>query len=376
MMSSLLLVLCTAMLSCESGLAVKVTYNDTVISNPLDYCFASNKTVKKMTDSKAQLTILQDDGDWIVINNGTTDLLLFCTNVTDCEIHNPNIFVYAAQMVVDSVIILLAACTIILHLCLKTLRNDFGVLVVTMCCSVLILHAFTLALNPYKFVYKVNDKGYICAVMQYTRLIFSFIYFTTMITIHFHFALLVYNTHKLRAIKSDINVSLLCKYFSFIILLTMSVMSSIITSDVVLTRTFFATEEGYCAVKVNEDNTTKILTVLALLVFVVQVIMFGIGMILYLMVSRSFCELKRADVKVFLALVSTTGLSGILFVVSLFLINDRSTSIPLLLRSIGTVAEQLLLSITLSKKAIISSSEEIRSWKNSCLHGCVHIKCP
>ena len=75
-MVSLLLALCTAMLSCESGLAVEVTYNITVISNPLDYCFASNNTVKKMTDSKAQLTILQDDGDWIVINNSTTDLLL------------------------------------------------------------------------------------------------------------------------------------------------------------------------------------------------------------------------------------------------------------------------------------------------------------
>ena len=45
----------------------------------------------------------------------------------------------------------------------------------------------------------------------------------------------------------------------------MSVMSSIITSDVVLTKTFFATEEGYCAMKVDEDNTTsKILTALAL----------------------------------------------------------------------------------------------------------------
>ena len=142
---------------------------------------------------------------------------------------------------------------------------------------------------------------------------------------------------------------LLRKYFTFIILLTISVMSSIITSDVVLTRTFFATEEGYCAMKVDEDNTTsKILTALALLVFVAQLIMFGIGMILYLMVSRSFCELKRADVKVCLALVST---AGILFVVSFLLINDCSTSIPLLLRSIGTVAEQLLLSIALCKKS-------------------------
>ena len=73
--------------------------------------------------------------------------------------------------------------------------------------------------------------------------------------------------------------------------------------------------------------------------------MFGIGMTLYLMVNRSFCELKRTDVKVCLALdqVSTYGLSGVLFIISFFLSKDHSTSIPLLLASIGAVLEQLLL---------------------------------
>ena len=60
-----LLVLCTA-LSFNSGLVQaeeEMTYNDTVISNPLGYCFASNNTVGKKADSKAQLTIVEDDGD-------------------------------------------------------------------------------------------------------------------------------------------------------------------------------------------------------------------------------------------------------------------------------------------------------------------------
>ena len=171
-MWTLLLVLCTAFLSCDSGLAVQVTYNVAVISNPLDYCFVNNDTVREKTDSKAQLqlTIVEDDGDWIVINNGTTDLLLLSTNVTDCEIYSPNIIVYAAQIIIDCIIILAAACTIILHLFFKTLQNDFGVLVMTMSFFVVMLHICTLTLNQYQFVYKVNDRGFICAVLEHSRM--------------------------------------------------------------------------------------------------------------------------------------------------------------------------------------------------------------
>ena len=41
--------------------------------------------------------------------------------------------------------------------------------------------------------------------MQYTGMIFLFIYETAAITIHFHFAFLMYNTYKLRPVESDIN---------------------------------------------------------------------------------------------------------------------------------------------------------------------------
>ena len=200
-----------------------MTYNVTVISNPLDYCFVNNNTVRENTDIKAQLKIVEDDGDWIVINNGTTDLLLLSTNVTDCEIYSPNIIVYAAQIIIDCIIILAAACTIILHLFFKTLQNDFGVLVMTMSFFVLMLHICTLTLNQYQFVYKLNDRGFICAVLEHSRITLLIVYHTTTIMIHFHFAFLMYNTYKLR--PPDINASLLCKYFTFICLLTTSIMS-------------------------------------------------------------------------------------------------------------------------------------------------------
>ena len=372
MMRSLLLVVCTALLSCDSGLTVEVTYNDTVISNPLDYCFVNNDTVREKTDSKAQLTIVEDDGDWIVISNGTTDLLLLTTNVTDCKVYNPSIILYAVQTAIECIIILSAASTIALHLCLKSLRNDFGVLVMIMCFFVILMRVVTLAQNQYQFT-KVNDQGYICAVMVNTKLLFIFFYHSSVITIYFHFALLMYKTYKLRAAESDINTKLLCKYFAFIILLTVCIMSPIIVSDVMFSRATFATDGGYCAIQIESSVTLRAVSILVILVFLVQMVMFGAGMLLYLMVSRSFCEIKRTDVKVILALVSTSGLSAVLFLVSFFMIKDRSTSVPLLVTSVGILAEQLLLLILLCKKAITLSGEEISTCKTSCLHRCVHV---
>jgi len=373
MMRTLLLVLCTALLSCDSGLTEEVTYNDTIILNPLDYCFASNNTVREKADSKTQLAIVEDHGDWIVINNGTTDLLLLSINVADCKVYNPSIVLYVVQTVIDCIIILSAASTITLHLCLKSLRNDFGVLVMIMCFFVILMRVVTLTRYQYQFTHKVNNQRYICAIMIYAKLIFVFFYHSTVITIYFHFTFLMYNTHKLKAVESDINTKLLCKYLAFIILLAICIMSPIITRDVMFSRTTFDTDGGYCAITVEDNITSHIVSILIILVVLVQMAMFGIGMILYLMVNRSFCEFKRTDVKMCLALVSTSGLSGVLFLVSFFLIKDHSTTVPLLLTSVGILTEQLFLLILLCKKVITSSSEDISSCKTLCLHRCAHV---
>ena len=191
MMWTLLLVVCTVSLSCDSGLSVEVKYNVTVMSNPLDYCFASNNTVREKTDSKTQLMIVEDDGDWIVINNGTKDLLLLSTNITDCEVYNPSIVLYTLLTVIECIIILSAASTITLHFCLNSLRNDFGVLVMIMCFFVILTRVVMLARYQYQFTHKANKQGYICAVMIYTKLIFVFFYRSTVITIHYHFTFLM-----------------------------------------------------------------------------------------------------------------------------------------------------------------------------------------
>ena len=372
-MRTLLLVLCTTLLSCDSGLAVEVTYNVTVILNPLDYCFASNNTVREKTDYKTQLTIVEDNGDWIVINNGTTDLFLLSANVTECKVYNPSIVLYAVQTVIECIIILSAACTITLHLCLKSLRNDFGAVVMIMCFFVIMMRVFTLAQHQYQYIHKVNNQGCICAVVIYIRLIFVIFYHSTVIVIYFHFAFLMYNTHKLRQVESNINTKLLCKYFAFTILLTICIMSPIITSDIMFSRASFATDEGYCAIKVEDGTSLHIFSILILLVVLLQMVMFGLAMMLYLTVSRSFCEIKRTDVKVCLALVSTSGIDGVLFLALFFIIKDHSTSVTLLVISVGILIEQLLLLILLCKKATTSSREKITSCKTLCLHSCAHV---
>ena len=103
-------------------------------------------------------------------------------------------------------------------------------------------------------------------------------------------------------------------------------MSLIITSDVMLNRNAFVTKDGYCATDI-EDNTKRsslqIVIALLFLIISVQMIMFGLGMIMYFLVSRDFCALKTTDVKACSTLVSTSGLHLVLFLFSFILIRNQ-----------------------------------------------------
>ena len=352
-----------------SVLTVEVTYNVTVIPNPLEYCFVNNYTLRRNNDPSTQLIIVDDTGDWLVANNGT-DLLLFSTNVSDCEDddYNPNVVIYVVQVSMSCIVILSASCTIILHLCLKDLHNEFGLLVAIMCFFVLLTNLTTLVHSKYQFINKVNDLGYICAVLVYTKLSFIFFYHSTIITIYFHFAYLMYNTYKLRSFGPNLNKKLICKYVTFIVLLTIICTSLVTTCDVMSGRTAFDTVNGHCAIDVNvidiRNISSWLIPMLLLLIAVTQLIIFGLGIILYFVVSRDLCTLKTTDVKVCITLVSTSGLQAILFVVSFLLIKNHSTSIPVLFTTVGVLVEQLVLLMMLIKKAVVSSSAEKKQSKN------------
>jgi len=325
-------------------------------------------------DAGVQLTIVDDSEDWLVVTNGTDLLFLPTNNLSDCEdnVYNPNIVIFAVQTPMNCIIILSAVCIIFLHLCLKDLRNEFGVLVVIMCFFVVLTNVAVIVHGWYQFIHKVNNMGNICAVIVYTRLTFAFCYHSTVITIYLHFAYLMYNTYKLRAVGPNLNGKLICKYIAFIVLLTTTCMSLLITCDAMSNRTAFVTVDGYCVNKVDDNTNVFSWVFLVTLLFLIaaQTIMFSIGMILYFVVSRDFCAFKTTDVRVCLALISTSGLHAVLFVIFYFVINlDHSTS--KLFTTIGALVEQLILLMMLLKKAVTSNSSQNRSCKKSRVYACM-----
>ena len=178
----------------------------------------------------------------------------------------------------------------------------------------------------------------------------------------------MYNTYKLRSFGPNLNKKLICKYVTFIVLLTIICTSLVTTCDVMSGRTAFDTVNGHCAIDVNvidiRNISSWLIPMLLLLIAVTQLIIFGLGIILYFVVSRDLCTLKTTDVKVCITLVSTSGLQAILFVVSFLLIKNHSTSIPVLFTTVGVLVEQLVLLMMLIKKAVVSSSAEKKQSKN------------
>ena len=362
-----------------SVLTVEVTYNITVIPNPLEYCFVDSYILRRVNDTNTELIIVDDTGDWLVVNNGT-DLLLLSKNLPDCEddVYNPSIVICAVQVSMSCIVILSALCTIILHFRMKDLHNEFGLLVTIMCFFIFLTHLTTLVHSRYQFTSKANGVGYICAVLVYTKLSFIIFYHSTIITIYFHFAYLMYNTYKLRTVGPNLNGKLICKYVTFIVLLTIICMSLFIICDLMSNRIAFDTVDGYCAIHVKFINIRHVFSWLIpigllLLMIVTQLIIFGVGIILYFLVSRNLCALNTTDVRVCVTLVSTSGLHAILFFILFFSIklkNNHSTIIPFLMTTVGMLVQQIILLIMLLKKSIVS---EIKQYKNSCLYGYTHV---
>ena len=326
-----------------------------------EHCIVNESTVRRKSDNR-DLTIVNDTGEWLVASDGN-DFFILTTNGSRCEDdnYNPNIIIYAVKTVMNCIIFISAACTIALHLYLRNLRTEFGVLVIIVCFFVLVLYVATFIHNRYQFTHEVNDNGSICAVFVYVKGILVFFYHSTVITIFFHFTYLMYSTLKLRSKKPNFDIHLTCKYIAVIISLTTVCALIIMPYDIVVSRNAFATKNGYCAIDFedNSEGSLFILVILLSLAIAVQLVLFAFGMILYLLVTRNSCEFKTIDFKVCLALISTSGLNTVLFLTSYFLV--QSTGIPFLLSSVGTLVEQLILLIISSVKvtrAVTSNSTQ------------------
>jgi len=145
----------------------------------------------------------------------------------------------------------------------------------------------------------------------------------------------------------------------------------LIPYDMINSRNAFTTTSGYCATEYEDKTKGSFLAlfVVLLAVLLAQVLMFGLGLILYFLINRNLCEFRSIDVGVCLLLLSTSGLGAVMFVMSYLFVSSKSTCIPFLFTSVGTLLQQVILLMMTSRK-IVKSSAGVSNCKNSCMHAC------
>ena len=331
--------------------------NNTWILGQSNYCFANNATVRSNRDN-TQLTIVNDTGDWLVVGSNAGEQFILSANILDCEDdeYKPDIVIYVVQTFINCLTLILAAGTFALHLCFKKLRTVFGMLIMILCFIMATGYIVILVQNRYQYTHKVNDNNTICAILTYIRGALIFVYHSIVVTVFFHFTSLMYKTYKMRLVSSTFDWKLLLKYVMFIISVTTVCAVIIIPYDVTVTRNAFDTAGGYCKIEFEDHVTKSFYIYIAALSIAIatQMVIFSLGMILYFLSIKNFCEFKPINIRVCLALISTSGLNTLLFLISYSL--SGSTHIPALLSSVATLVEQLVLFMIFSTSTKVKSA--------------------
>jgi len=275
------------------------------------------------------------------------------SNGSGCEgdAYNPDIFVYTVQTSIYAVILLVTTCIIGLHLYFKELQTVFGILIILFCFFFSADNVISFVHNRYQFTHKVTS-GAVCAVFIYTRGILNFLSHFTRLTILFQFTHLMHTTYRVRPVRFSSDKKLVLKYVIFIISMTVVYSLIKIPYDLAETRTAFSESNKYCATEFHSEDVSFVILIIQLTsIFVMQAVVFAIGMMLYYLVNKRFCEFSSKDTRVCLTLGSTTGLNTFLFLV--VVLTDGGSDIALLISSIGTCIQMsILLIIFLTSKKV------------------------
>ena len=327
--------------------------------NHSEYCSINDTVFRNKINKDELLAIINDTGDWLVATNDSDVFVISAADISDCEDdddYNPDIVIYAVQTSIYATNFVLATCTIVLHLYFKELQTVFGILITAFCLVLNIDHIVTFVHNRYQFTHRVNGDANICAGFVYVRGIFTFLYHTTKFTILFHFTYLMYRSYKMRSDGTRFEGKLLLKYVIFIVSLTSVYSIAVIPYDLAVTKSAFDTKGGYCAIDFLDDGTSVVIFIIQLsMIFAIELITFGIGIVFYFLVSKRFCDFKFSDIRVCFILVSTAGLNTLFFLVS-YSASGGSSGITFVASSIGTFVEQsVLLVIFVTSKKVKSA---------------------
>ena len=329
-------------------------YNDSVILPVESYCFVNECTIR-IKESNVLLNVINNTGDWITATNTTNMFTAFINdNINNCSSHTEAISyqfdtaLYIIQVIVCIVGIIATITNISMHFIFKELLTVSGILIITFCIFSCI--GFVVAVTHITiFSYRINIPATYCTLfISYIYLSNANAYEATRMTLLIHLAYVMYRSY--RALGGEKNKrSLLCKYFSIIIVASTVSNAIVITVDATTNRNAFDTADRRCLYIFDEfDQKERTLSVISqiatLLIWLfMQVILVTIIFVLYILTTKQCCATSSTsrDMRVSVILIATADLNLIVFIA--LLLSHTSIHIVALVGLAIIAIEQIIL---------------------------------
>ena len=325
--------------------------------NSSQYCIVDDGTIRvNLTDTTTLLSIIDSSEDVIMAKAVGNNSVIFTAplNSSRCMDDNEDdqlsTTLYMTQMIIYSIIILIAIANITIHLLVKDLRTSSGILVMIMCISVIIFTFMSIGNTTHTYVDTVTVA---CAILINCLCGVLFVYQATKLSILYHFAYLMYQSYKLNGEEEkNIRKSVL-KYIIFIIGSSFVCFSLALAIDIGVNGRIYSGLERYCSTEY--DHTFLYMTIVngEFLVFIIlQFVTFAVGLTLYFLVSKKCCIMKSINVRITMALVATLGIN-IILLISLTLAQVSLTILVPVVTSSTLIEQLVLLALFLSSKKVL-----------------------
>ena len=362
---------------CESSVDDKMYYYDSVMIPLESYCFVDECTIR-IKESTVLLNIINNNGSWVIATNRTNFFTTFingsmnnCSSDTGTNSSQPHTkTVQSIQITLTFVCLFAAIAIFVMHLIFKELRTVTGIIIIIYSASISIGLLIGIIHSVLHYS-QVNMPPNVCATLIYSTLIVSNdVYQTAKTILLVHFVYVMYNSYRLSG-SNKTEGSLLCKYITFIIVVSTVCSIIVILVDVIISRKAFETKGGHCVHFVDiSDRKELVLSAILFFIFLlvrllVQVTLVIIGFILYFLTTKQCCATSTSrDFRVFIILTVNTDLNKAIFVVLLF--TQFSVDIAyLILTAIRVIEQVALFGLFASSSTVMCCSMKEEKHKNS-----------
>ena len=347
-------------------------YNNSV---PLEsYCFVNECTIR-IKESNVLLNVINNTGDWVIATNTTNLLTIFingssinnCSPDTRRNTYQTDIPFYVIQVIVCIVGIIVAVANISMHFIFKELLTVPGILIIILCIST--CAGFVIAVTHITIYYHWIDipAKYCTLFISYIYLSNANTYEATRIAFLIHLAYTMYRGYRVSGGEEN-KRSLLCKYFTFIIVASTISSAIVITVDATTNRKAFDTADRRCLYIFDDfDQNERILSVISqvatLLIWLfIQVILVTIIFVLYVLTTKKCCARSSTsrDLRVSVVLIACTDLNLIIFI-ALLLSHTSIHIVTLVGLAIIALGQVILFALFASSSKVMQCCKEDES---------------